>query len=165
METKKCRDCGLEKSVEDFYRHKTGRDAGGYVSYCKQCCSRRYKQRYGPGSRTDEQRRYRQSLPEEEKERRRVLHREVTNRATRRLKLEVIKTYGGACSICGQSQLEFLTLDHSFGDGGVIRKELKGNSVYKDLKKRGYPKDEGIRVLCWNCNCSLGLYGYVPTGG
>jgi hypothetical protein len=78
-----------------------------------------------------------------------------------------IEAYGGKCEFCGEDHLECLTIDHSFNDGGKFRKEnpelFKGSgSFYVWLKNKGYPKDLGLRVLCWNCNCSKGLFGYSP---
>ena len=89
-------------------------------------------------------------------------------RRNRIRRLKVIDAYGGRCECCGETRPEFLTLDHSFGDGGVKRRELKSgglhgtNATYNDIIKRGFPKDEGLRILCWNCNCSIGSYGYCP---
>jgi hypothetical protein len=62
--------------------------------------------------------------------------------------------------------MEFLTIDHPNGDGAAHRRRLKGtrnctDSVYHDLKKRGFPVGE-VRVLCWNCNCARGFFGYCP---
>ncbi len=80
----------------------------------------------------------------------------------------VLEAYGGKCEICGESHWECLTIDHSFGNGGQHRIKVSGtnrggsSAVYRDIIKRGFPKDEGYRVLCWNCNCSIGSYGYSP---
>ena len=79
----------------------------------------------------------------------------------RRLRLEMIKAYGGRCACCGESKWEFLELDHTNGDGASHRKSIKGCSISKHLKKRGYPK-EGYRLLCSNCNLSRARYGYCP---
>lgn len=35
-----------------------------------------------------------------------------------------------------------------------------GNGFMKWLKRNDWPK--GFRVLCHNCNSSLGYYGYCP---
>lgn len=70
----------------------------------------------------------------------------------RQLREQVIAAYGGRCEICGLSELRFLTLDRSFGDGAEHRRNT-GRKVYRDIAKRGFPKDEGYRVLCWNHNC------------
>lgn len=66
----------------------------------------------------------------------------------------VIEAYGGRCEVCGISELRFLTLDHSFQDGKDHRKRIGGSSnIYADIVRRGFPRDEGYRVLCWNHNC------------
>lgn len=83
----------------------------------------------------------------------------------RRSRLDALRHYSAgvpACKCCGESLLEFLTIDHIGGGGTEHRRELRGrvSSIYLWLKRRGYP--EGYRVLCMNCNFSLGMYGYCP---
>ena len=82
------------------------------------------------------------------------------------LKFDAITAYGGECAICGEPHIECLTLDHSFNDGAKFRKEYKmhggGSTFYRWLRQRGFPQDLGLRVLCWNCNCSIGTFGYSP---
>lgn len=80
----------------------------------------------------------------------------------------VLDAYGGKCAICGEAHWECLTLDHSWNDGADHRRKMSGtnrggtSAVYRDIVRRGFPGDEGYRVLCWNCNCSIGSYGYSP---
>ena len=82
------------------------------------------------------------------------------------LKTEAFIAYGGVvCSCCGDTHIEFLTLDHIGGDGAEHRKRIgniQGSAFYAYLKKQGYPI--GLRVLCFNCNLSLGFHGYCPHG-
>jgi hypothetical protein len=61
-----------------------------------------------------------------------------------------------------------LTVDHINGDGADHRRSLSPNghsteantrSVYRDIRRQGYPRDK-YRVLCFNCNCSIGVWGY-----
>lgn len=80
---------------------------------------------------------------------------------TRALKREVMDAYGGVCQCCGESILEFLTIDHINGGGRAHRERVGESGVYADLKKRGFPQ-EGYRVLCFNCNTARGYYGYCP---
>lgn len=75
------------------------------------------------------------------------------------LKLEVIKHYGNKCACCGETRWEFLAIDHIEGGGNKHLKAIRIN-FYDWLKKNNYP--EGFRVLCDNCNNSLGRYGYCP---
>lgn len=69
-------------------------------------------------------------------------------------KMEFVLAYGGKCQCCGETELEFLTLEHIDGKGSAHRKKVgKGSKQYKDLKKKNYPKDK-YTVLCFNCNWS-----------
>lgn len=71
------------------------------------------------------------------------------------LKMEMILAYGGMCTCCGETGLEFLTLEHVHNDGKAHRDAIGGLGikVWSDLKKRGWPKDD-YTILCWNCNCA-----------
>lgn len=81
---------------------------------------------------------------------------------TRHEKAEVIEAYGGKCVCCGERHIEFLTIDHTDGSGATHRRSKgKGRGIYRDLKRRGFPKEK-YQVLCLNCNISLGFYGYCP---
>lgn len=83
-------------------------------------------------------------------------------RYRRKLRLEVLTHYSGGtprCACCGVEDLEFLSIDHINGGGYQHRKEV-GSSFYVWLRRHGFP--EGYRVLCMNCNHSLGHYGYCP---
>lgn len=73
----------------------------------------------------------------------------------KRLKLEVLFHYGSnppKCACCGETIIEFLTIDHIFKRGDEHRKKIKrfGSSFYQWLKQNGFP--DGYQVLCWNCN-------------
>jgi hypothetical protein len=80
----------------------------------------------------------------------------------RRNRLAAIEYYGSKCACCGESHTEFLAIDHINGGGNVHRRNLGalGSHLFTWLKKNNYP--EGFRVLCHNCNQSLGLLGYCP---
>lgn len=82
--------------------------------------------------------------------------------AMRELRKEAVKAYGGKCACCGENRFEFLAIDHINGGGAKHRKELRaeGNTFTRWLKKNGWP--EGFRILCHNCNSSIGYYGYCP---
>jgi len=79
------------------------------------------------------------------------------------VKQQVIEHYGGCCDCCGEEHQEFLSIDHVNGGGRKHRREENldgGAKIYYWLIRQSYP--EGFRVLCHNCNLSLGLYGYCP---
>jgi hypothetical protein len=79
--------------------------------------------------------------------------------------MECLRHYGGedpGCECCGESFPEFLCLDHKDGGGNKHRSSIKkfGTHIYYWIKKNGFPPL--FRVLCHNCNFSIGLYGYCP---
>ena len=78
------------------------------------------------------------------------------------LRLEVLAHYGGKCACCGENKIEFLALDHINGGGAQHRKELGlwGLPYYRWVRDNQYPDIH--RVLCHNCNSSMGSYGYCP---
>lgn len=64
------------------------------------------------------------------------------------------------CEKCDVKGINFLTIEHINGGGTKHRKEIK-QSIYVWLRKNGYPKE--FTVLCWNCNCSRGQFGYCHS--
>lgn len=80
---------------------------------------------------------------------------------SRSIRLEVLRVYGGKCRCCGEKHVEFLAIDHIKKNGYKHRKMNPGLNIYTWLKQRGFPKRD-FRILCHNCNCSLGFYGYCP---
>jgi len=78
---------------------------------------------------------------------------------------EVIEHYGGKCVCCGEEHIEFLCIDHVKGGGTQERRDnnKRGSAFYLYLRRHGYP--EGYRLLCQNCNFSIGKYGYCPHDG
>lgn len=80
-----------------------------------------------------------------------------------RLKFKTFQAYSNRCACCGERQPEFLSIDHIGGGGKQHRATLSpgSSSLYLDLQRRGHPQ-EGFRLLCHNCNQSLGVHGYCP---
>ncbi len=78
-----------------------------------------------------------------------------------KVKMEVLCHYGGSlpkCACCGETLIEFLSIDHINGGGNKERKEM-GNT-YDHIRRNNFPP--GYRVLCMNCNFALGHFGYCP---
>lgn len=55
METKICKNCGQEKPVADFQKHKGYKD--GYANCCKECRNLYYKSHYRAVGKEDRQKR------------------------------------------------------------------------------------------------------------
>jgi hypothetical protein len=80
------------------------------------------------------------------------------------LREKIFAHYGDRCTCCGETQKEFLSLDHINNDGAKHRRELGistgGNRFYLWVVRNNYPP--GLQVLCYNCNLSKEKYGYCP---
>lgn len=78
-------------------------------------------------------------------------------------KLELIAAYGSKCKCCGESRHEFLSIDHIKGGGRKHTESIgaHGAAFHMWLRKRGYPQED-YRLLCINCNFSIGHCGYCP---
>ena len=66
---------------------------------------------------------------------------------------------------CGETRKEFLALDHVGNDGARERRRLRaegisGSTYYKWLYEQSY--ESKLRILCHNCNLSLGFFSYCP---
>jgi len=81
----------------------------------------------------------------------------------RLLREAVIVGYGGRCSCCGETTREFLAIDHVDGNGRVERRTRSIHQIMTAIVKQGFP--DNYRILCHNCNQSLGWYGYCPHVG
>jgi hypothetical protein len=87
---------------------------------------------------------------------------EEVKRTNARLRLEIIAAYGQRCECCGEAEPRFLTIDHIRGNGQEDKRNIgSGNKLYRSLKRRGFPRD-GLRLLCYNCNCARGQFGVCP---
>lgn len=89
---------------------------------------------------------------EEYKARRRFLYRKKREKA--------FAGYGGKCQCCGEDNFEFLALDHVNGGGRKERETMSCGQIAVKVIKLGFPPE--YRVLCHNCNQSLGWFGYCP---
>lgn len=66
-------------------------------------------------------------------------------------KRAVFAAYGGSrCACCGETELDFLSIDHINGGGSKHKREIGRRTLYGWLKESGFPS--GFRVLCMNCN-------------
>jgi hypothetical protein len=79
-----------------------------------------------------------------------------------KVRLQVLTHYSQgtpACACCGETVVEFLSLDHLFGSSQADYR-LYGNSdrLFRNIRRQGFPPV--FRVLCHNCNQCHRIYGY-----
>lgn len=81
-------------------------------------------------------------------------------------RLEALEAYGNKCVCCGEMEIHFLTFDHINNDGYIDRKTDKrvAGHFTSDLlnKIKLGQKRKDIQILCYNCNCAKGFYGFCP---
>lgn len=143
---KKCFSCKKFKPDQDFY-FQIKKSKKYFFKQCKKCENLSHK--------ADKEEYYKKNSEY-------LKAKEIEYNRKRRL--EVIFGYGGACECCGENRIEFLCIDHVNGGGTKERKLIgSGHQLYRRLIGAGFPS--GYRVLCSNCNMSLGLYGYCPHNG
>ena len=124
---------------------------------CKECArqfSRLYSRKKDPNKRRAYQREHAR-----EYRKRSDHYREYFTKYYYRVKEEFFEQYGAKCqgptgtNDCihgGVTDKDILTVAHMNNDGRAHRKAV-GGAVILDLRKRGWPKDEGISVQCFNC--------------
>ena len=145
QECPKCHD-----PQASFYKDASRKN--GVAFYCKKCTRNGNKNRYTQSK--PKRTAYNKQYVEENRAKVNANH----TQWRKNLRLKVLDHYSKgemACACCGESNTEFLCIDHLHGGGGRHRKEigLGGYAIYVWLRKNGYP--EGFRVLCFNCNYAV----------
>jgi hypothetical protein len=154
---RQCTGCLAVKPLVAFYPRKPN----GTHSRCRSCMLRAYRERYAT---SEEARAYQHDYYLANKEELRVKRRKYkypsSNKWARKVRLDAIRAYGGFCQCCGETELQFLAIDHIYGGGTLHRKTIGKQMIFSWLRKNGYP--EGFQVLCHSCNLAKGFYGECP---
>lgn len=95
---------------------------------------------------TPEMRRERYQNDPEYKERCKRYSRETY----KKLRKKLIAGYGSKCVCCGETEPDFLELDHVNGGGASEYRKNPPLNVYRRLVREHFP--EGYQLLCSNCN-------------
>lgn len=140
---RKCNECSLILTLNNCSQKRFDK----HVYKCNACFNKRCKE---------------SRIKHDSKQRRENRNKKNKERDFK-IKLDVIKNYGGSCVCCGIIHPDFLTIDHINNNGYIDRKEnnRSGDKMYKWLKKNNYPKDN-YQLLCYNCNLSKAHVGYCP---
>lgn len=158
---KKCSCCKEYKETTEFHKNNSAKD--GYYAYCKFCNNiktkkyqkRTYQQRKDIIKKTYE--RYIQKYKEKDPN----YFKNKTSVYRFNFRKKVIVGYGGKCTCCGESQYEFLAIDHVNNDGNEDRKKMKNSyRIHRYIIDNNFPKE--YQILCHNCNLSKAFHGYCP---
>ena len=141
--TKRCSSCHEIKPLSEFYDrpYYTNKKRG----QCKDCMSKNIQEYKRTGKYPEWCRNwYLRNIDKKA---------EATRKRRNKLKLKAFEHYGGnppKCACCGETMLQFLTIDHIEGKGAEHRRKIGTPHIYGWLVKNDFP--EGFQVLCWNCN-------------
>jgi hypothetical protein len=149
-QTKLCSRCGCERPIEEFGLRK---DKYGN-SKPRTLCKKHYSEYMA-----EKNKKYRELNPDKYRSHGKKSHDKYKNK----MKMLALNHYGGdppKCACCGESHIEFLCLDHIDGGGGKHRRDNNISRMSVWVVQNNFP--DGFRVLCVNCNHSLGIFGYCP---
>jgi hypothetical protein len=155
-----CRTCDLPKAKEDFYKGRAS------CIECRKKWDAEYRRLHSARISDRKKGEHRAKRPRNlekmrayyESNRVRLLAKiKVRSLA---LKAAAYAAYGGyCCACCGETQPEFLCIDHVNNDGYLHRSVMRAGMLYRWLKDQGYPP--GFQILCFNCNQGKRLNGGV----
>lgn len=83
----------------------------------------------------------------------------IAKRHNLKIKFEAIFHYGGKCFCCGETVIEFLSIDHINGGGEKHRKEIGYKNIYAWLRLHNWP--DGFQTACHNCNFGRHINGGI----
>ena len=147
-----------ENLYQQRYRLKNPEKIKGYLRKYREKHPERVKEFMKQDYLKHMEKRKKQVSEYQKKNRKKITAYKTEYRRQRRLK--IINAYGGKCACCGESNQEFLAIDHVNGDGKKDRAKYKNHQLHSIIIKLNYPPK--YRILCHNCNMSLGFYGYCP---
>jgi hypothetical protein len=165
---KLCKRCNKIKYLYDFAIQKDG--VKGRHAHCKNCVSEKQKQRRFKYSKVQKKRWNNRTGERKKMDRQKNKEYQKNNKQrlsslqSQRHKIRretVIDRYGGNCECCGEKAKEFLAIDHVRGNGSEEKKEIGPTGILNKIFKSPL-KLSDYRILCHNCNSSLGFYGYCP---
>lgn len=155
---KTCTRCQRELPLSEFYQfQRSDRLRPSTSARCDDCRSAERAERYW----ADPERAREAAIAWRKRNAQRNRHRATEYR--RILRDAALQVYGGnppSCACCGVAYPPFLCLDHVDGGGNRHRLSIGGKTsspIWKWLRDQGYPP--GFRVLCWNCNAALAMFG------
>ena len=81
-----------------------------------------------------------------------------------KLKLLIYEKYCNGkpkCACCGETQVEFMSIDHKNGGGREHRRKAgPGIGFYRWIIENDFP--DSLQILCYNCNLAKGFLGKCP---
>ena len=137
---KRCTICKQQKLLIKFNKNKKTLD--GRTSECKECHNKNVREYRSKPIYKKKEKEYNKNP---RNKRRIASWRKAKHK---KLKREVMNAYGGKCECCDENRIEFLSIEHSFGDGRKHETRVGcGVYVYLDLKKEIFQKMSELSLV------------------
>lgn len=161
--TKVCSGCGKDKPLSEYHRNERNK-RHGRKSLCKDCEIRRVMGYYYDNAEekstavSEYTKKDRIINPDKYSKRRAAESKKLWSKAM---------DFFGPCACCGESRREFLSIDHINGHGNEfrrIKRSKTGIYLLRQFNAAHWPGElkQEYRILCMNCNMSIGHFGYCP---
>lgn len=149
FDNKLCSKCKVNKTVDQFIKRH---DRNYYYSQCRDCMYKANRER----RKTDAHKQYFSLYMQNY----RKINPEYVQRGQVKywsLKSKVFNGYGNCCKCCGETEKDFLEIDHVNNDGknDPYRKNLA--KLMQFIINNNFPKN--YQLLCSNCNQSKRKHG------
>lgn len=160
---KKCNQCGQVKPLSEFHKKKLNKSFG-LSGICKECNTKRAQEYYYANKDRCCKRISAHDIADRKQNPEK--HSKKHSDRVSLVRSEALAFFG-PCACCGETRWEFLSIDHINGHGNEGRKSRKHRTGWELLYKfhrMGWPEElkDTFRLLCMNCNFSIGHYGYCP---
>jgi hypothetical protein len=140
---KYCPVCKQTKPIEAFWSDTSTKDGHHYD--CSDCSKKRNRRDY----RKHILNRRKSSLTWKWNNMDKVLQWQKAARLA--LRSKILAGYGGRCTCCGETEEQFLTIEHINGGGRKHRKRVGSTeAVSREIIRAGFPNH--FTILCMNCN-------------
>lgn len=146
---KLCTKCGELKSVVPNFSiyFRKDRNRRTISSFCKSCAA---KNTYNYTQQNKDKVEFKEKRKKLDKKRTLSgINSTLAKDRYKKYKKIVFDNYGNVCSCCGETEIAFLTIEHTLHNGKQHRVSKK-SAIYKDIIDKGFPSD--LTLFCSNCN-------------
>ena len=158
-----CSKCKVSKKKSEFYRNINNGTVDELHSWCKPCCREDQNRRARENQLKNPE--YIRARAKKWRDSNREQYRKTHNAYHARRRLKILEHYSqgkATCKCCGETEIQFLSIDH-IGGGGLQQGREEGygrGGLSAWIVRNNYPT--GFQILCHNCNFAKGHYGQCP---
>jgi len=144
MKSKTCSKCGETKDISEYWKNAHNPDGLAY-----ECinCRKKYKHKWDIENKEHLQKKWKEYRIKHKYKRREYC--KFWRETKHMIVIQVYSDICMECELCGEDDIDVLTIDHIDGGGLKHLKTIPNRDLYAWLGNNNFP--DGFRVLCWNC--------------